>query len=98
MAQLVNADAEFRIDMAYGNVGISSSHNVRIEAHTNRHGAAVFVAKLLQNHQVVDIDAHAFSHRHINFFHAHTVGRVQNALRRKACAQPQPHFLYGHGI
>ncbi len=56
------------------------------------------MAELLQDGNIIDIDAHPQFHRLFNLFYGDTVGGIENIPGGKPGFQSQANFLYRNGI
>ena len=94
---LVNADAKLRVDMTYRNIGISTRHNMRVDADTNRH-RWMRRAKLLQHSKVVYVDLYAKRRYFFNFCKRNTIGSIDDFFWWHSGFKTKLHFLYGYGV
>ncbi len=98
LRKLIYRNPELGIDVPCGNFIISTSHDVRIETHATGITASVFLAKLLKDRQVVEIDVQSKIYPLYNFFKVNTIGGERYLIRRKSCPKGQFGLVDGHSI
>ena len=98
MGHLVNGDAELGIDMAGGDLMIAACQYVGVDAHANRNVPAMYYPELLQDGDVVDVNAHAKPDRLLNFLDGDTVGGIEDVTGFKTGFQSQFNLLHGNRI
>jgi len=96
--ELVDGDAEFRINVAGLDVGIPPAYQMRINPQANWHLVAVLVAEFLQDGNVVNIDVNTLFDAPFYFIEGHTVGRKKDGFGVKTGFKAQFNFLDGNGI
>ena len=79
MGQLMYGNAEFRIDVSHRDLGVASRHDVRIHTNANRY-AWMFLSKLFQNGNVVDVELYPITHGLFDLFEGNPVGRENDVL------------------
>src|SRR5690606_15977305 len=77
---------------------IAAGHDVWVDADAYRVTAAKTVAKLLQDRNIVNVDANAQFNTLKNLFYIHAIGGEQYLLRRKTGHQAQLHLVYAHAV
>jgi hypothetical protein len=97
MWQLVYADSELGIYVAYADFFITTSHQMRVDAQAN---GVVFVVQppVFQHRNGVNIDLYAEFGGGVKLVHSSEVGRKKYLLRRKPRTQSQFDFPNGHTV
>src|SRR5258706_12330089 len=98
LRKLIYGDPELGVDVAGGNFIIAPRHNVRVETHPTRITVTVFLTKLLQHRQVVEIDVHPEVNTLNNFVKFNTIWREGDLIRHKSSPQGQFGLVDRHHV
>jgi hypothetical protein len=98
VAQLVDADPEFAVDVSRGNFCIATCKDVRVDADTYRHAVAIDVTKLFKDADVVNVYVHAILNGALDLLNTHTVWGINDLFRPETCAQPDLYLFNRDGI